>query len=83
MAVTSTGGTILGIIAILLIGGGVALFMGSTRVRAEIDALRASFDRSQRCLIPLVETLATDRDRLSARLAELTEPGAETRGTRR
>ena len=67
MVVTSTGGTIVGIIAILLIGGGVALFMASTRVRAEIDALRASFDRSQRSLVPLVATLATDRDRLSAR----------------
>lgn len=83
MAVTFNTGTIVGIIAILCIGGGVALFIASTHVRTEIEALRVSFDRAQRCLIPLATTLEIDRGRLSARLAELTEPSAETGGTRR
>ncbi len=83
MAVTSTTGMIVGVIVLLIIGGGIALFSASTHVRAEIEALRASFDGSQDSLLPLVATLRTDRDRLSARLAELTEPGTETRGPRR
>ena len=51
--------------------------MLSTRLRREITALFRSFDQAERALVPLVATVQTDRDRLAARLAQLTEPGTD------
>ena len=49
----------------------------SSRLRHEIASLFRSFDRAERALVPLVATVQTDRDRLAARLARLTEPGTD------
>jgi hypothetical protein len=51
--------------------------MLSARLRREIAELFRSFDRAERTLVPLVATVQTDRDRLVARLAQLTEPGTD------
>lgn len=74
---------IVAIIALLAVGGTVALIVLSGRLRGEMDDLFRTFDRTQRTLIPLVVTVRTDRDRLAARLAQLSEPGSGQPGDHR
>lgn len=74
---------IVAILAALAVGGTVSLIALSGRLRAEMDDLFRTFDRTQRTLVPLVATVRSDRDRLERRLARLTGPGSgETDGHR-
>jgi hypothetical protein len=66
---------IVSIIAVIATVGAAAILVLSARLRGEIADLFRSFDRAERALTPVVATVRTDRDRLAARLAELTEPG--------
>lgn len=74
---------IVAIIALLAIGGTCALIVLSGRLRGEMDELFGAFDRTRRTLVPIVATVRTDRDRLRARLAQLSEPGSEGPGDHR
>lgn len=66
---------IVSVLAVLTTAGAAAILVLSARLRHETAALFRSFDRAERTLVPLVATVRTDRDRLAARLAQLTEPG--------
>ena len=66
---------IVSIIAVIATAGAGAILVLSARLRGEIADLFRSFDRAERALAPAVATVRTDRDRLAARLAALTEPG--------
>ena len=68
---------IVSLLAVIVTVGALAILMLSTRLRREITALFRSFDQAERVLVPLVATVQTDRDRLAARLAQLTEPGTD------
>jgi hypothetical protein len=68
---------IVSIIAVIATAGAATILVLSSRLRREISDLFRSFDRAERALVPLVATVRTDRDRLAARLAQLTEPGDE------
>ena len=68
---------IVSLLAVIVAVGALAILMLSTRLRREITALFRSFDHAERVLVPLVATVQTDRDRLAARLARLTEPGTD------
>jgi hypothetical protein len=69
---------IVSLIAVTAVVGAVMILVLSARLRSEITDLFRSFDRAERALVPLVATVRTDRDRLAARLARLTEPGNES-----
>ena len=69
---------IVSIIAVIATAGAATILVLSARLRREIADLFRSFDRAERALVPLVATVRTDRDRLAARLAQLTEPGDES-----
>ena len=66
---------IVSIIAVIATAGAATILVLSARLRREIADLFRTFDRAERALVPLVVTVQTDRDRLAARLARLTEPG--------
>jgi hypothetical protein len=66
---------IVSIIAVIATAGAAAILVLSARLRGEIADLFRSFDQAERALAPVVATVRTDRARLAARLAELTEPG--------
>ena len=66
---------IVSLVAVIATAGAAAILLLSARLRREIATLLRSFDRAERALVPLVATVQTDRDRLAARLAQLTEPG--------
>jgi hypothetical protein len=68
---------IVSLIAVTAIVGAATILVLSARLRREIADLFRSFDRAERALVPLVATVRTDRDRLAARLARLTEAGDE------
>ena len=68
---------IVSLIAVIAIVGAATILVLSSRLRREISDLFRSFDRAERALVPVVATVRTDRDRLAARLAQLTEPGDE------
>lgn len=68
---------IVSLIAVIALAGAATILVLSARLRREIADLFRSFDRAERALVPLVATVRTDRDRLAARLARLTEPGDE------
>ena len=68
---------IVSLIAVIALAGAASILVLSARLRREIADLFRSFDRAERALVPLVATVRTDRDRLAARSARLTEPGAE------
>lgn len=74
---------IVAIIALLAVGGTIALVALSGRLRAEMDELFRAFDRTQRTVTPLVATVRTDRDRLRERLARLSEARSGTPGEHR
>lgn len=74
---------IVAIIALLAVGGTIALIVLSGRLRGEMDDLFGAFDRTQRTLVPIVATVRSDRDRLRERLARLSEPGSEGSGDHR
>lgn len=74
---------IVAIIALLAVGGTIALIVLSGRLRGEMDDLFGAFDRTQRTLVPIVATVRSDRDRLRERLARLSEPGSEGPGDHR
>lgn len=74
---------IVAILALLAVGGTVALIVLSARLRVEMDDLFRAFDRTQHTLVPLVATVRTDRDRLADRLTRLSEPGSGETGDRR
>ncbi len=74
---------IVAIIALLALGGTIALIAVSARLRGEMDDLFRAFDRTQRTLTPLVATVRTDRDRLQERLARLSETRSGTTGEHR
>lgn len=65
---------IVGSIAFLVVLGAISIIIVSRRLRAEVGLLVASFDRTERLLVPLVATIRSDSDRLAERLASLTEP---------
>jgi hypothetical protein len=65
---------IVSLIAVVSVAGAAMILVLSARLRREIADLFRSFDRAERALVPLVATVRTDRDRLAARLAVLTEP---------
>ena len=64
-------------IALIVALGVAGVLVLSARLRAEITQLFDAFTRAERELAPLVATVQTDRERLAARLARLTDPGAE------
>ena len=66
---------IVSLVAVIATAGAAAILLLSARLRREIATLLRSFDRAERALAPLVATVQTDRDRLAARLTQLTEPG--------
>ena len=68
---------IVSVLAVITTVGAAAILVLSARLRHEISSLFRSFDRAERALVPLVATVQTDRDRLAARLARLTEPGTD------
>jgi hypothetical protein len=68
---------IVSLIAVIALAGAATILVLSARLRREIADLFRSFDRAERALVPLAATVRTDRDRLAARLARLTEPGDE------
>ena len=68
---------IVSLLAVIATAGAVTILLLSARLRQEIANLFRAFDRAERALVPLVATVRTDRDRLEARLAQLTEPGAD------
>jgi hypothetical protein len=68
---------IVSLLAVIVTVGALAILMLSTRLRHEVTALFRSFDQAERALVPLVVTVQTDRDRLTAGLAQLTEPGTD------
>ena len=57
--------------------GAVAVVALSARIRREIQLLVGAFDATERKLQPLVAAVRTDRERLSTRLACLSEAGSE------
>ena len=61
----------LGIMTVVILGT-------SSRLRGEIDQLFQVFARTEPILIPLRRTVDTERDRLRARLADLSEPSSGT-----
>jgi hypothetical protein len=65
---------IVSLIAVTAVAGAAVILVLSARLRREIADLFRSFDRAERALVPLVAIVRTDRDRLTARLARLTEP---------
>lgn len=67
--------SILVIVAVLCVCGVTLLAITSARLRAEIQDLLRTFDRTQRTLVPLLVTVRTDRDRLAERLEHLSDPG--------
>lgn len=71
--------SILVLVALLCIVGVTLLALTSARLRAEIQDLVRTFDRTERTLVPLVVTVRTDRDRLAERLERLCDPGRPAR----
>jgi hypothetical protein len=65
---------IVSLIAVTAVAGAAVILVLSARLRREIADLFRSFDRAERALVPVVAIVRTDRDRLTARLARLTEP---------
>lgn len=68
---------IVSIIVVIATAGAAAILVLSARLRGEVADLFRSFERAERALTPVVATVQTDRERLAARLAQLTEPGNE------
>jgi hypothetical protein len=57
---------------VILVGAGSAAVIAlSARLRTEIQDLLAAFGRTEPALIPIVDTVRRDRERLAQRLAEL------------
>jgi hypothetical protein len=68
---------IVSLIAVTTAAGAAAVLVLSARLRQEIADLFRAFDRAERAMVPVVATVQTDRERLAARVARLTDPGTE------
>jgi hypothetical protein len=64
-------------IAVIAALGATAIVLLSARLRSEIVELFEAFTRAERELAPRVATVQTDRERLAARVSQLTDPGGE------
>jgi hypothetical protein len=71
------------VIALIAAGGTAALVVLGTRVREEIRRLVRAFDHADRALVPLVAAVRSDRDRLVAHAAPLTDAGSRSAPTGR